>query len=187
MTDLSLFDIEKGLHELLGAWQEAETPEALEAAEAAIKAYAEAEVRKVDGIRRYIRACEAQAEAAKEEASLQSRRAIAWEARAEHLKHFCFEAMQAFDFRKLEGRTGAMRIKGNGGKQAVTITNPDLVPDEFRDATITWSLPRWEAAGIVLHRSEGLLALARIRAELEAGRSVPGAELAPRGEHLEVV
>ena len=63
MSNLSLFNIEAGLHELLEAWQEAASPEAIAAAEQTIQAYAEAEVRKVDGIRSYLKACEQQAEA----------------------------------------------------------------------------------------------------------------------------
>lgn len=131
MSDLSLFDIEAGLHDLLGAWQTAETPEAVAAAEQAIQAHVAAEIRKVDGIRRYYRACDAQEKAAKEEAAVQTARAKMWGSRRDRLKAFVFDVMQSFGVKKLEGETGSLQIKGNGGLQPLTITDSSLIPDEL--------------------------------------------------------
>lgn len=129
MSDLSLFGIEAGLHELMTVWQEAESPEAVQAAEVEIRAYACAEVRKVDGIRRYVRACESQAAAAKAEMTAQAQRVRMWEARRDRLKQFVFDAMQSFGVKRIEGETGSLMIKGNGGKQAVTVTDESLIPE----------------------------------------------------------
>src|SRR5882757_1557114 len=131
MMDLSLFSIESGLHELFDAWQNAETPEQLEAAEVAIRACAEAEVRKVDNIRRYWRACDQMAAAAKHEAATQTERARLWESRRDRLKAVVYAVMDQFGLKKLEGQTGQLLLKGNGGKQAVEIHDELLVPDEF--------------------------------------------------------
>lgn len=137
MNDLSLFGIESGLHDLFDAWQNAESPEQLEAAEVAIRACAEAEVRKVDGVRRYWRACEQMAAAAKHEAQVQAERARLWESRLDRLKAVVYEVMTRFERKKLEGQTGSLHLKGNGGKQAVVIHDESLVPDEFCMVTVT--------------------------------------------------
>lgn len=143
MSNLSLFDIERGLHELMDAWQEAATPEAVAQAEQAIQAYAEAEVRKVDGIRAYLRACETQMQAAKAEMNAQAQRVRMWEARRDRLKAFVFETMQSFGVRKIEGATGSLSIRGNGGVEPLTITDPELIPDEFCTVTITLAADMW--------------------------------------------
>lgn len=145
MSDLSLFDIERELHELLETWQSAETPEAISTAEQAIQAYAAAEVRKVDGIRRYINACSAQATAANQEAHVQVNRQHAWEARRDRLKAFCFDVMKSFGVKKLEGATGSLSIRGNGGVQPLVITDSALVPDELCTVTVTLPVDRWNA------------------------------------------
>lgn len=131
MSDISLFDIEMALHRLLDVWQEAQGQEEIEAAEVAIKEYAQLEVRRVDGIRKYLRFCDTMADAAKADMQAQAQRCRMWEARRDRLKAFVFDTMQSFNTKKLEGQTGNLRIQANGGKQAVTITNESLVPDEF--------------------------------------------------------
>lgn len=142
-TSLSLFDIEAGLHELFDVWQDAKTPEELQAAESAIQAYARAEVQKVDGVRRYIKACDAQEKAAREEAKLQSERAAMWGARRDRLKQFCFETMKSFGRQKIEGSTGYLRIQANGGKQSVIVSDEAMVPDEFCTVTVTMPRALW--------------------------------------------
>ena len=195
MTDLSLFDIERGLHELLGTWQEAETPEAITAADQAIQAHIAAEVRKVDGIRRYLRACESQAAAAKAEAEVQTRRAQMWTARRDRVKAFVYDTMKSFGVTKLEGQTGALQIKGNGGLQPLTITDATELPANLIDAVVTMPLDAWEkiatipfVRAIVLTQAKEIMQPnnQRIRAAIAAEGGVPGARLEQRGDHLEV-
>ena len=45
--------------------------------------------------------------------------------------------------KKLEGRTGALYLKANGGKQAVEVTDESLVPDELCTVTVTMTLTYW--------------------------------------------
>lgn len=169
MSDLSLFDIESGLHELMTAWQEAETPEAVESAETAIRLYAEAEVRKVDGVRRYIKNCDAQAMAAKAEMNYQAQRVRAWEARRDRLKAFVFDVMKSFELKKLEGQTGALSIRVNGGVQPLVIEDVSQLPSGYFDIQVA-RIPAKD----------------KIRAALEHGEEVSGCHLEPRGESLVV-
>lgn len=166
MSNLSLFNIESGLHELLEAWQEATTPETLAAAEQAIQAYAQAEVRKVDGIRAYLKACDRQAAAAEDEARLQMQRAKAWIARRDRLKETVYAIMQTFGTRKIEGSTGTLQIKGNGGLAPLTITDASLVPDELCDATITMPVSVWLEVGITIKPEQRVPSNGRIRVAL---------------------
>lgn len=197
MSDLSLFGIESELHQLYDEWQTAETPEALQSAEAAIIDYGQREVRKVDGIRSYLRVCDEQEKAAKAEAQNQTARAGRWKARADHLKHFVMEVMRSFGKTKLEGNTGVLRIQANGGKQPLTITDESLVPDELCVWAGEIDGPAWG----VICRSLDVKVLAQIlphcrvvrkpdndavRARLARGEAVAGARLDGRGEHLRV-
>ena len=45
--------------------------------------------------------------------------------------------------KKLEGRTGALYLKANGGKQAVEIHDESLVPDELCTVTVTFPSALW--------------------------------------------
>ncbi len=197
-TAMGLFDIERTLHEMVDIWQEAQTPEAIEEAEQAIRVYIEAEVRKVDNIRKYVRFCDAQSAAAKAEAALQRSRQAVWEARADRLKQFVYDVMQSFRVKKLEGNTGSLAIKNNGGKLPLSIVSEELVPDEYCDMTVTMPLHLWkrfmELSG--MSHMPGIEACFKtgpripssilIRTVLEAGEGVPGCRLGERGSHLEV-
>lgn len=144
MSGLSLFGIESGLHELVEAWQEAQTPEALAAAEQAIQAVVEAEVRKVDGIRAYLKFCDTMADAADHEARLQKERKQMWLERRDRLKAFVQGTMQAFGVRKLQGNTGTLSIKGNGALQPLTVADASMLPDELCDWTLTITGTEWQ-------------------------------------------
>lgn len=187
---LSLFDIERTLVELVDRWQEAETSEEIEIAETAIRVYVEQEVRKVDGIRRYLKFCETQSAAAKAEAALQRSRQAQWEARRERLKAFVFDVMTSFRVRKLEGETGTLQIKGNGGLAPLSIVSDELVPDEYCMVSIRMSADAWNRIkpGIkeVCEAGPREPNNSMIRAALAAGEGVPGCRLGERAEHLEI-
>ncbi len=149
----SLWNIEQGwsallteredMLEQLVACQVAKQPEAEAEAAAhlcrideAIVAHAKREVRKVDGIRGIWKHLQMQHAAATEEARVQSARAKAIEANLNALKSAVQITMEEMPWvagktRKLEGRLGALYLKGNGGRRAVTITDEAMVPDEF--------------------------------------------------------
>ncbi len=143
MSALSLVEIESSLHQLLDQWQEA-PPEQVEQIEALIREHLELEVKKVDGIRRYLSFASTQVDAAKAEAAFQLERARLWEARADRLKAFVMEVMKGWGRSKLEGSTGPLRIQGNGGKQPVIVTDLALVPDELCRRTVTMPESVWK-------------------------------------------
>ncbi len=143
LSGISLLGIESDLHDLFTWWQEAETPEEVEAAEVAIRACAEAEVRKVDGIRKYWRLCDQMEAAAKFEAETQKKRAQMWDARRARLKLLVYDVMTAFHLKKLEGQTGSLMVKGNGGRCAVEISDQSLVPSEYMRVTVDMRSDVW--------------------------------------------
>lgn len=140
---LSLYQLEVELCELIEFRESCETEEERKAADAQIAVYVEREVRKVDNLRSYLRHCEMMIGTAREEVQIQSGRMQAWTARKDRLKSSVLGVMQMIGEKKLEGRTGTLSIKGNGGQQALTITDESLVPDEFCEAHVVLKIDAW--------------------------------------------
>ena len=118
--------------------------------EAAIQLYVRTEITKVDNIRAFWRHCELMRDAAKAEAETQAQRAKGWASRLDRLKETCRAVMETIPFptgkpRKLEGRTGSLLLKANGGKQAVEISDESLIPEECRRVTVTMSVDMWQS------------------------------------------
>lgn len=152
MTE-SLFEIQSALVDLVTAREEAEAeldaalPErhaelarVIETCEEAIRDYVAREVRKVDGIRGYWRHCEMMAEAAEAEAKRQKERAEQWSSRLRRLKDSVCSVMRSFEWasksKRLDGSTGSITLKQNGGVQPVEITDPGMIPPEFMLVTL---------------------------------------------------
>ena len=160
--ELSLYQLESQLSELIEMREQTvadcaaqtdpdhtECLEAIKAIDNAIREYITAEIRKVDGIRAFWRHCELMAQAAKEEADVQTARSKAWKNRLDRLKDTVKLVMETIPFpenkpKKLEGRTGALYLKANGGKQAVEIHDESLVPDELCMVTVTVTRAEWQ-------------------------------------------
>lgn len=102
---------------------------------------------KIDHAIGYYRYCEMmQAEAKKERERLKQVEE-SFRAQADWMLDLCKGAMEITDKKKLEGKTrGYLLLKTNGGKQALEITNPELVPDEFCEYTLK------RLSGLVFHR-----------------------------------
>lgn len=151
---LSLLAIETVLLDLITLREEMlESSEDVAAVDEQITAYIRQEVVKVDNIRSFWRHCELMRDAAKAEAETQAQRAKAWGSRLDRLKETCRSVMETIPFptgkpRKLEGRTGSLLLKANGGKQAVEISNESMVPDELCTVTVTMSAALWNAAAV---------------------------------------
>jgi len=205
--ELSLYTIENDLANLIEmreqAIEEAKGvlslvgPEAPEYADAVrdvdvidkqIAEYVRTEIRKVDNIRSFWRHAELMRDAAKAEANRQNERAKSWDGRLQAMRETIRFVMESMPWapgkpRKLEGRTGSLMLKANGGKQAVEITDEALVPDEFCTVTVTITARQWKQMSDT--RPPRTPSLSLIAAEIEKGEGVPGARLAPRGEHVE--
>ncbi len=131
-TSLTLYDLSRELVELMDRYDDPELLEVEHAEiEAKLRVYAAQHVRKVDDIRAYLRHCELMIDGARREVAIQKAHEEAWEARRDRLKALCVDVMQEFKAKRLDGNTGSLLLRGNGGKQPVTIANPELVPDEF--------------------------------------------------------
>ena len=157
--ELSLYAIESDLVNLIEMREQVReelgadaTPEDIAeetaAIDNAIALYIKSEITKVDNIRAFWRHCELMRDAAKEEARVQSDRSKAWGARLDRLKATCALVMESIPFpagkpKKLEGRTGALYLKANGGKQAVEVTDESLVPDEYKRVRLSMSKASW--------------------------------------------
>jgi hypothetical protein len=172
----SLWDIEAQLAELVEFRDTCESEDEIKAAETAIAEYIKLEITKVDGIRGYILHCEAKAkeadaflDIAREEAERQRARREAWLDRSKRLKQVCIGVIKATGKKKLEGRTGSLMVKGNGGKVPLLLEEEPYL-----------SIPMSLCDIVKVPRKED------IRRMLEGNVEVPGATLGERGEHLEV-
>ena len=104
-------------------------------------------------------------------------------------------AIHRFKFqkrKKLAEPLGVLMVKGNGGRQPVEVTRPDILPDELVDVTVRLPLSYWKtivgAVGETLalpETKDAAPALARIHDALLID-GVPGARLLERGQRLEV-
>lgn len=155
--DLSLLDIEQGLTAVLAAREEAETPEEQAAADAAILAYLPAEIAKADGIARNVRLWRAIAAADKEEAQRLRGRAKLLESRVASLLSHVKYVMESLGKRRIEGKLSTLLLRGDGGRQPVSIQgwdkeherwidgNPGSLPAELCWAEIRMPYHWWEA------------------------------------------
>lgn len=122
--------------------QSAELMDQLRVIDEQIAEYVKAEIRKADGIGHHWRHFKLMGDAARAEAKRLSALADSWDARLDRLKAMCLHVMETFEWRAgkprvIEGKTTRLYLKGNGGKQAVDITDESMVPDEFCMVTIT--------------------------------------------------
>lgn len=150
ITGLSLYKIETELAQLIDLSEDlaavekpdAETLDARAAVHQQIMKYFEAEVRKVDGIARYIHHAKAQAAAAKTEADRLMGWARRWEARLERVKLATIEALHAVGSKKLESAENRLRLQKNPA--SVDVYDVTALPDEFLNVTVTIPLPAWK-------------------------------------------
>ncbi len=156
---------------------------------------------KIDTVIGFLRHAEIMELAAKTEADRTRKLAESWRSQREYLKGCVQQVMELSGKKLLEGKTaGTLRLKVDGGNQAVIITDASLIPDELVQYTGTisgeaWakliaddfdrvcSLEQWLGRQDV--QMERIPRKRRIGEELEKG-PVPGAYLADRGQHVEV-
>jgi hypothetical protein len=142
---LTLFELERELVELIEFAEEATAEEEIVAARTLIGQYLEKRADKVDHIRGYLKHCDMMALCARDEAQTQTQRAKAWEARGQRLKDACVSVMTQFGEKRLEGRTGQLKVQPN--PPSVEVYDIDLVPFEFQHVYLKMPAELW--AGIV--------------------------------------
>lgn len=163
---MSLWNIEQGLADLMEQREEllTGTPDIgsmgrpdpqtehaarLMAVDLAIAEYVKAEVRKVDNIRGLVKHLEMIRDAACKEADVMKNRAQVADRQMTVLKSAIQVTMEEMEWRegkprKLEGKTGSISLKGNGGRQPVVITDEGLIPDECCRAVVTMPFHDWQ-------------------------------------------
>lgn len=127
---LTLFDIERGLVEVLAEYEECQNDEDRANCQNAIEAYCRAEVDKADGIAAYLRHCAFMAQAAQEESERMRERAKAWKARSDRLKDACLQIMLLAGKKKIEGHTSTLSARANGGLAPLMITDASMIPED---------------------------------------------------------
>lgn len=195
-NSLTLWEIESGLLDLLEARDAAEDDAGRAACDQAIAEYVAREIDKVDRIRGLLKHCELVAKAAREEAADQQKRAQMWEARRDRVKELVKTVMEAHGLKRIEGRTGRLRLQGNGGLAPLEIISPDNLPEECCKYVgwiggALWA--RWRvlltAAGLTGSSDFSLQRAPdseRVRAAVLRDGGVPGARLGERGSHVRV-
>ncbi len=148
----SLFQLEHELVELMALREEmAEAGEDVTACDQQIQEYAKRELRKVDGIRQYLRHAQIMEEAAKAEAARLEVLAGRWKAKGEWLKGVCQGVMEHFGIKRIEGQTGSLSLRGNGGFAPLTITDESLIPDELCDVMVYFKGHEWRDIYSAMH------------------------------------
>jgi hypothetical protein len=136
---LTLWTIEDSLLQLVAAREDAATDmevsederrDRLQVIDTALGDYIRQEITKVDNVRSYLMHCKVMADAARTERAAMEARVRLWEARESRLKGMCITALDAAEKKRVEGKTGSLSVRGNGGLQPLVVDQPEMVPDE---------------------------------------------------------
>jgi len=199
-VNLTLYNIETELLELLAFREDvandpeatpADIAESLKAIDAEVEDYLRKEVAKADNVASYLRECETRVLTLKAEAARVMLRAKAWEARGERLEAVVTSIMQATGKTKIEGAKSTLRLAKN--PPSVDVRQPDLVPPDFQRVSVKMHKSSWdkiredlEEMGVVCEVTALDPLKTAIKAELKAGRAVPGCVLIEDAVRLEV-
>lgn len=162
-------------------------------ADGLIRAYIGKEVQKVDSIAHVLLDLEGRRFLHAQEASRLKMLADGEEATIKRIKEMVLLVMDEFGVPKLEGALHDLKSQGNGGVQAITITQQDLVPSAMKMTSVKMSLDAWqrmrsyfESLQIVCEVQSPWPNTNAIRDSLQSGAGVPGCRLEPRGKHLRI-
>ena len=199
-SEMSLFQLDETLSLLMeSATEEAtagngEIPDELRQA---LLDYCEAFGAKVDNVANYIKAQEGEARNAKLEIERLQTRQVAAENKVERLKGLLKYFMDTRGLKSMKGRLNTISLRRNS-QDSLIVVAPDGIPAKFCKLSITIGLPDWEE--LVAHLPDdhdlrlrfasdgGAIGKrepdnAKLRAALQAGECVEGAELR-RGQHV---
>ena len=113
-----------------------------------IAAYMAALPAQVDKVRAVWKRIEVLIQEAADEAKFQQARGQHLKEDLERLKDYCHRCMELIEWkpskpRKLEGHSGAIYLKGNGGRPAVEVYDESLLPDDLCTITVTMNATSW--------------------------------------------
>ncbi len=197
---LSLHNIETGLSELADELAMAVLPEQIALVQGELRRYLEAEIKKCDGIGDLCQHLESLTiQIGAEIVRLKERQRITEKTLA-NLKDNVKFVMQGMPWkegnpRKIEGVRHTISLRGNGGKQAVVVTDEAILPDNL----VTYSIKvdgdiflglighipdqQWKTF-LALSDIKRTPKLSEIYDELISGTAVAGARLEERSEHV---
>lgn len=166
----------------------------LTVADGLIRAYIGKEVQKVDSIAHVLLDLEGRRFLHSQEADRLKMLAAGEEATAKRIKEMVLLVMDEFGVAKLEGALHDLKAQGNGGVPALTIAQPDLVPEGYK--TVSFQIPLSYVKRLLdavphevtrqLQQTGTGFDNTGIRAALVADKGVPGCRLEPRGRHLRI-
>ena len=164
MIDLSLpapkplAELEDQLQALFDTYEGATDPEIRKELEEQINAALEAEVRKVDRVSFYLKRCENDMAFCRNEIEGLRAHISLLENRRQRVRDYVQRVMEANSLQRLDGSAATFSIRA--GTPSVVVNDELAVPDEFKTVTMVVSIDR-----------------RAIKAAIEAGRMVPGADL----------
>jgi hypothetical protein len=176
-----------------------EQQESLKACDESIAEYIRAEVKKCDGIARYLREFETRAATLKEEAARCTAMAKNWQKRYDSLEAMVIDIMQATKQNRIDGRHSVLQLKKN--PPSVEVAQPNLLPAELMRTSVTMTpVLRDKIFLALISAGETSLSSAftdctcttpeprknEIAKRLKEGDGVPGCRLRTDGVRLEV-
>lgn len=208
--NLTLYSIETQLLELLifrdsvledPDMTPQEQKDSLDAIDSSIQVYVTAEVKKCDGIARYLREFETRAFTLRAEAARCTNMAKAWEKRQENLENMVISIMQQTGATRIDGKHSVLSLRKN--PPSVDVQTPNLVPSEYNRFTVTMTEALYfrirnalqlhaESAPIAVELQHECTATRlepmkqKIGEELKLGGNVPGCRLKKDSVRLEV-
>lgn len=154
----SLAEIVERLAALLDTVDLVETPEDRQACEAEIAETLAAEVRKVDGIASFLSYCESMQRFASEEISRLHERKARFARHEDRLRQYVIRTMEDADVKRLEGKTATFHLRACAS--SADIRDESAIPEKFKVSKVVITVDK-----------------RAVRAALESGEDVPGAEL----------
>lgn len=165
ISGATLGELHEHLQALFDTYEMVTDEELKQQAEADIERYLEAEIRKVDAVAGYLSGCENNIGFLKAEIVRLRDRIDMWERRNQRVRDYVKFVMERAGERKLEGKASTFFLRA--AAPTVVIMNEQDIPDEFKESIIQTTINK-----------------RAVRAAIESGQDVPGADLALGGQTL---
>lgn len=163
MSDLTLWEIEDQLATLLDSLDACPDEELKPEIEAQIAEYLSREARKVDNVAAALSALETVQSSAKYEIERLRTRSQSAEKAADRLSRYVLRILHERGGKPLRGQNVTLTARRS---ESLVVTDPDLVPAEWKRTTVTVDIPKTP-----------------VKKALKAGQEIPGVQLR-EGEHL---
>lgn len=100
------------------------------------------------------------------------------------IKELVLSILDEFGEKRFRGKVHDLVSKGNGGVQALTIAQPDLVPDQFRMVNVKMSLESWREMRQYFERAKVVCEVGRPEPNNSAIRNILESSIKQRAEIL---